>query len=131
MADDKLKAAATQLFILVHSYANPSGEEDDYGRWYPIKMLPCCEKIVQPERGNLYSFFLHQRTVKHIAMEFGVSPEALRGEVTEPDGVFFKAERNLMAAHTIEKVKESVNSRLEASEYIEKINTIKEDNDEQ
>ena len=128
MADKKLEAAAVRLFNLVNLFEIPLGEEDDYGRWYPDKMLPCCKKIVEPESGNLHSFFSHQRTVKHVAMEFGVSPKALRREVTEPDGVFFKAKRNLMATHTIEKVKGSILSQLEAADSIERRNTIKEDN---
>ena len=95
IATEKMTKAAVQLFKLMAQLTYPVGKKDADGRWHPTTMLSCCKKICEPCRTHPDSLFRHQRTVKHVAIEFGVAQSDLRKEAVKLDGEVFKGESNL------------------------------------
>jgi hypothetical protein len=72
---------AAQLYISRQSRkANPVGQFDKAGRWYPAESetCPCCGRIRSPSRAWPYSRMLHCRTAVHIANLFDVPAVEIR-----------------------------------------------------
>lgn len=75
---DNLTVAAIAYLKLKARKDHPGGKFDRAGRWYPDESLECCKKVRQPTRGYPYSLMQHCRSIKHIAILYGVEESAIR-----------------------------------------------------
>ena len=79
---DKILDAANEYVRRQDRASHPDGTFDKSGRWYPsdAETCPCCSDICSPSLSYPYSFMVHCRTIKHVAMLFDAPLKDVRAK---------------------------------------------------
>jgi hypothetical protein len=81
----KIQEAITEYLKLKIREIHPEGTFDKGGRFYlaESEKCDCCRGIRSPSRAYPYSEMKHARTLKHVAIKFGVDESECRKALRE------------------------------------------------
>ena len=81
----KVQEAITEYLKLKNRKTHPEGTFDSGGRFYlaESEKCVCCRGIRSPSRAYPYSEMKHARTLKHVAIKFGVDESECRKALRE------------------------------------------------